>query len=127
MQRLEFYSEDELARIVRRSAGILGVDIAPEGATEIAGVHAALNVSPTGVAARACDYAQVKSHGVVDAAVADSALQMLKVDVNGFDQMDRRLLQAVIEKFDGGPVGVDNLAAAIGESAARSKTCSNPI
>ena len=61
------------------------------------------------------DYAQVKSHGVVDAAVADSALQMLKVDVNGFDQMDRRLLQAVIEKFDGGPVGVDNLAAAIGE------------
>ncbi len=61
------------------------------------------------------DFAQVKSHGEVTIDVADAALHMLKVDANGFDQMDRRLLQAIIEKFDGGPVGVDNLAAAIGE------------
>ena len=115
VQRLEFYSEDELARIVRRSAGILGVDIASEGAAEIARRSRGTPRIANRLLRRVRDYAQVKSHGVVDAAVADSALRMLKVDVNGFDQMDRRLLQAVIEKFDGGPVGVDNLAAAIGE------------
>ncbi|MCB1819435.1 MAG: Holliday junction branch migration DNA helicase RuvB, partial [Gammaproteobacteria bacterium] len=115
VQRLEFYSEDELARIVRRSAGILGVDIEADGAAEIARRSRGTPRIANRLLRRVRDYAQVKSHGVVGAAVADAALQMLKVDANGFDQMDRRLLQAVITKFDGGPVGVDNLAAAIGE------------
>ena len=115
VQRLEFYSEAELARIVARSAAILGVDIDPEGANEIARRSRGTPRIANRLLRRVRDYAQVKSSGHVSAAVADAALGMLKVDANGFDQMDRRLLQAVIEKFDGGPVGLDNLAAAIGE------------
>jgi Holliday junction DNA helicase RuvB len=115
VQRLEFYSEAELARIVARSAGILGVETDAEGAAEIARRSRGTPRIANRLLRRVRDYAQVKSAGKVTAAVADAALGMLKVDANGFDQMDRRLLTAVIEKFDGGPVGVDNLAAAIGE------------
>ena len=115
VQRLEFYSESELARIVTRSAGILGVDIETDGATEIARRSRGTPRIANRLLRRVRDYAQVKTDGRVDRAVADAALGMLKVDAHGFDQMDRRLLQAVIEKFDGGPVGLDNLAAAIGE------------
>jgi Holliday junction DNA helicase RuvB len=115
VQRLEFYSEGELARIVGRSAGILGVKITEDGASEIARRSRGTPRIANRLLRRVRDFAQVKLHGDVTAAVADAALGMLKVDANGFDQMDRRLLQAVIEKFDGGPVGVDNLAAAIGE------------
>jgi Holliday junction DNA helicase RuvB len=115
VQRLEFYSEAELARIVRRSAGILGVTVADDGATEIARRSRGTPRIANRLLRRVRDYAQVKAHGEIDAVVADAALAMLKVDASGFDQMDRRLLQAVLEKFDGGPVGVDNLAAAIGE------------
>jgi len=115
VQRLEFYSQAELARIVRRSAGILGVEVDAAGAAEIARRSRGTPRIANRLLRRVRDFAQVKSHGEVTAAVADAALQMLKVDSNGFDQMDRRLLHAVIEKFDGGPVGVDNLAAAIGE------------
>ena len=115
VQRLEFYSEAELARIVTRSAGILGVDIETDGATEIACRSRGTPRIANRLLRRVRDYAQVKTDGRVDRAVADAALGMLKVDAHGFDQMDRRLLQAVIEKFDGGPVGLDNLAAAIGE------------
>jgi Holliday junction resolvasome, helicase subunit len=73
------------------------------------------------------DFAEVKADGNITAQVADAALKMLDVDAVGFDLMDRKLLEAILHKFDGGPVGVDNLAAAIGEDATRSKTCSNRI
>ena len=115
VQRLEFYSEAELSRIVRRSAEILGVQISDEGAGEIARRSRGTPRIVNRLLRRVRDYAQVKLHTEVTTAVADAALEMLKVDANGFDQMDRRLLMAVIEKFDGGPVGLDSLAAAIGE------------
>ena len=115
VQRLEFYSEAELGSIVRRSAGILGVAISADGASEIARRSRGTPRIANRLLRRVRDFAQVKSHGEVTIDVADAALRMLKVDANGFDQMDRRLLQAVIEKFEGGPVGLDNLAAAIGE------------
>ena len=115
VQRLEFYSEAELSRIVRRSAEILGVRISDEGAAEIARRARGTPRIVNRLLRRVRDFAQVKLHAEVTAEVADAALAMLKVDANGFDQMDRRLLMAVIEKFDGGPVGLDSLAAAIGE------------
>jgi Holliday junction DNA helicase RuvB len=115
VQRLEFYSHAELARIVQRSAEILNIAMQPDGALEIARRSRGTPRIANRLLRRVRDYAQVKAAGRVDAAVADAALGMLKVDANGFDHMDRRLLRAVIEKFDGGPVGVDSLAAAIGE------------
>ncbi|RMG37844.1 MAG: Holliday junction branch migration DNA helicase RuvB [Gammaproteobacteria bacterium] len=115
VQRLEFYSVPELTRIVQRSAEILGVAMDAAGAHEIARRSRGTPRIANRLLRRVRDYAQVKHGGRVDAAVADAALQMLKVDQNGFDHMDRRLLEAVLHKFEGGPVGLDNLAAAIGE------------
>jgi holliday junction DNA helicase RuvB len=115
VQRLEFYSAGDLAHIVTRSAGILNIGIDPEGASEIARRSRGTPRIANRLLRRVRDYAQVKGDGHISAELADAALGMLKVDANGFDGMDRRLLLAVIEKFDGGPVGVDNLAAAIGE------------
>ncbi|GAB4300939.1 MAG: Holliday junction branch migration DNA helicase RuvB [Thiohalomonadaceae bacterium] len=115
VQRLEFYSVDELQSIVARSARILGVQIEPQGAHEIARRSRGTPRIANRLLRRVRDYAEVKSDGCITDAVADRALDMLDVDANGFDVMDRKLLLAVIEKFDGGPVGVDSLAAAIGE------------
>ncbi len=115
VQRLEFYSDEELGRIVRRSANIMGVSIDDAGSAEIARRSRGTPRIANRLLRRVRDFAQVKADGRVDVAIADAALGMLKVDAHGFDQMDRRLLNAVIEKFDGGPVGLDNLAAAIGE------------
>jgi len=115
VQRLEFYSIEELARIVRRSAGILDMQMDEAGAHEIARRSRGTPRIANRLLRRVRDYAQVKAHGTVSAEVADAALKMLKVDQNGFDHMDRRLLEAVLQKFEGGPVGLDNLAAAIGE------------
>ncbi len=115
VQRLEFYSAAELASIVQRSAGILAIHTESEGANEIARRSRGTPRIANRLLRRVRDYAQVRADGVISAAVADQALAMLKVDANGFDQMDRRLLDTVISKFDGGPVGVDSLAAAIGE------------
>jgi Holliday junction DNA helicase RuvB len=115
VQRLEFYSAADLAHIVGRSAGILNIGVDREGAMEIARRSRGTPRIANRLLRRVRDYAQVKGDGHVSAELADRALSMLKVDGNGFDAMDRRLLKAVIEKFDGGPVGVDNLAAAIGE------------
>jgi Holliday junction DNA helicase RuvB len=115
VQRLEFYTVDELQSIVTRSARILGVQIEPKGAHEIARRSRGTPRIANRLLRRVRDYAEVKSDGCITDAVADRALDMLDVDVNGFDVMDRKLLLAVIEKFDGGPVGVDSLAAAIGE------------
>jgi Holliday junction DNA helicase RuvB len=115
VQRLEFYSADELTRIVARSARILSIETEAEGAAEIARRSRGTPRIANRLLRRVRDYAQVKAGGRITADVADKALSMLKVDAEGFDHMDRRLLAAVIEKFDGGPVGVESLAAAIGE------------
>jgi Holliday junction DNA helicase RuvB len=113
--RLEFYSEAELCIIVRRSSGLLEVTIEDAGASEIARRSRGTPRVANRLLRRVRDFAQVKADGVVTRAVADAALLMLDVDPLGFDLMDRTLLLAVIEKFSGGPVGLDNLAAAIGE------------
>ena len=113
--RLEFYSEDELAKIVRRSAQLLNVKIADDGAVEVARRSRGTPRIANRILRRVRDYAQVKGDGTVTRPVAEAALKMLEVDVLGLDVMDRKLLLAVIEKFSGGPVGVENLAHAIGE------------
>lgn len=115
VSRLEFYTAEELARIVHRSAGLLEVSMEADGALEIARRSRGTPRIANRLLRRVRDYAQVKFNGVVSSEIADSALQMLDVDKLGFDVMDRKLLLAVLEKFDGGPVGLDNLAAAIGE------------
>ena len=113
--RLEFYSPEELTRIVQRSAGLLEVEVSAEGAREIAGRSRGTPRVSNRILRRVRDFAEVRAEGKITHDVADSALKMLDVDRLGFDVMDRKLLLAVIEKFSGGPVGVDNLAAAIGE------------
>ena len=113
--RLEFYGVEDLARIVRRSAGLLKVQLADDGAAEIASRSRGTPRIANRLLRRVRDYAQVKADGIVSKAVADAALKMLDVDALGLDLMDRKLLLAVIEKFGGGPVGVENLAHAVGE------------
>ena len=115
IQRLEFYQVDDLAQIILRSSNLLGVRTDQAGAQEIALRSRGTPRIANRLLRRVRDFAEVKANGHIDKAVADDALNMLKVDANGFDHMDRRLLMALIEKFDGGPVGVDSLAAAIGE------------
>ena len=113
--RLEFYNTDELTRIVQRSAGLLKVEIDAGGAREIAGRSRGTPRISNRLLRRVRDYAQVKAEGRITREVADAALRMLEVDAVGLDVMDRKLLEAVIDKFGGGPVGLENLAAAIGE------------
>ncbi|MCI0655022.1 MAG: Holliday junction branch migration DNA helicase RuvB [Methylococcaceae bacterium] len=115
VQRLEFYSVEELSEIVQRSARILDVEIDLEATREIAARSRGTPRIANRLLRRVRDYAEVKAQGKIDAEIADRALNMLKVDRNGFDHMDRRLLKTMIENFDGGPVGVDSLAAAISE------------
>ncbi|MCP4286359.1 MAG: Holliday junction branch migration DNA helicase RuvB [Gammaproteobacteria bacterium] len=115
VQRLEFYDTADLTHIVQRSADILNITADKPGAGEIACRSRGTPRIANRLLRRVRDYAQVRADGRVTPEVADKALGMLKVDKSGFDIMDRKLLSAVIEKFDGGPVGVDSLAAAIGE------------
>ena len=115
VQRLEFYNVPDLQYIVTRAAGILGVQIEEGGALEIAKRARGTPRIANRLLRRVRDYAQVKADGVITATIADKGLDMLNVDQQGFDHMDRRLLLAVLEKFEGGPVGIDNIAAAIGE------------
>jgi len=115
VQRLEFYNMTELTEIVTRSARLLGVETHHEGAVEIARRSRGTPRIANRLLRRVRDYAEMKGNGIVDATLADAALNMLNVDHNGLDHMDRRLLLAMIDKFDGGPVGVDSLSAAIGE------------
>jgi Holliday junction DNA helicase RuvB len=115
VQRLEFYTVEQLAAIVARAAGILGVPIDAAGAGEIARRSRGTPRIANRLLRRVRDYAEVRQDGRVTGAVADLALRMLDVDGGGLDAMDRRLLLTIIEKFDGGPVGIDSLAAAIGE------------
>jgi Holliday junction DNA helicase RuvB len=113
--RLEFYTPEELSRIVHRSAGLLKVPADDEGAFEIARRSRGTPRIANRLLRRVRDYAEVKGNGRITKALADKALAMLDVDPQGFDLMDRKLLEAVILRFDGGPVGLDNVAAAIGE------------
>lgn len=115
VQRLEFYSVEELTGIVHRAADILNIPIDPTGATELARRSRGTPRIANRLLRRVRDYAEVKADGRVTAEVAGRALDMLDVDAIGLDLMDRKLLLAVLEKFDGGPVGLDNLAAALGE------------
>ena len=115
VQRLEFYSEADLARIIRRAATILEVPIDVGGAAELARRARGTPRIANRLLRRARDYAEIKADGILTDAVAARALDLLNVDIHGFDVMDRKLLLAIIQKFDGGPVGVDSLAAAIGE------------
>ena len=115
VQRLEFYNAEELTKIVRRSAQILGIACEAEGAAEIAKRSRGTPRIANRLLRRVRDYAQVRANGHIDRAVADAAMAMLKVDPEGFDDLDRRLLKTIIESFDGGPVGVESLAAALSE------------
>lgn len=114
--RLEFYTAEELTRIVSRSAGLLNVPLGDDGAFEVARRSRGTPRIANRLLRRVRDYAEVKADGVVTSQVADAALAMLDVDPAGLDVMDRKLLSAILEKFGGGPVGLDNVAAAIGES-----------
>jgi Holliday junction DNA helicase RuvB len=115
VQRLEFYTTGELERIVTRSAGILGVPIDPGGAHKIAERSRGTPRIANRLLRRVRDFAEVKADGRIDETVARAALDLLEVDPQGFDALDRKLLSTIIEKFDGGPVGIESLAAAIGE------------
>ncbi|KUI99823.1 Holliday junction branch migration DNA helicase RuvB [Vibrio sp. MEBiC08052] len=115
VQRLEYYQVGDLQNIVQRSAECLSLSIEPEGALEVARRSRGTPRIANRLLRRVRDYAEVKGDGNICAVTADNALNMLDVDVQGFDFMDRKLLLTIIEKFSGGPVGLDNLAAAIGE------------
>ncbi|MCH7537267.1 MAG: Holliday junction branch migration DNA helicase RuvB [Proteobacteria bacterium] len=115
VQRLEFYTSDDLESIVRRSAGILNLPIEDDGATAIATRARGTPRIANRLLRRVRDFAEVESDGVISGAVAEAAMDVLQVDPHGFDALDRRLLKTIIEKFDGGPVGIESLAAAIGE------------
>ena len=115
VQRLEFYSAEELTKIVRRSAQILDIACAADGAAEIAKRSRGTPRIANRLLRRVRDYAQVRADGAITRDVADAAMAMLKVDPEGFDELDRRLLRTIIESFDGGPVGVESLAEALSE------------
>ncbi|HCH0556918.1 Holliday junction branch migration DNA helicase RuvB [Pseudoxanthomonas winnipegensis] len=115
VQRLQFYDTAELTRIVRRSAQIMGIPCEPEGAAEIARRSRGTPRIANRLLRRVRDYAQVKAGGQISRETADAAMAMLKVDPEGFDELDRRLLHTIVESFDGGPVGVESLAAALSE------------
>ncbi len=115
VQRLEFYNVKDLAGIVTRSAGILELPLDEKGAFEIASRSRGTPRIANRLLRRVRDYAEVKADGKIDVSIAHKALDMLDVDVKGFDTMDRKLLLAIMEKFEGGPVGLDSLAASIGE------------
>ncbi|MBO1926036.1 Holliday junction branch migration DNA helicase RuvB [Thiomicrorhabdus sp. 6S2-11] len=115
VQRLEFYSHDELCQIVQRSASILGMDSELEGALEVARRSRGTPRIANRLLRRVRDYAQVKGDGIITQQIADFALNLLEVDQLGLDKMDLRFLDALVNKFDGGPVGIDSISAALGE------------
>jgi holliday junction DNA helicase RuvB len=115
VQRLEFYTVDELAHIVTRSAKVLGISMEPQGAHEIARRSRGTPRIANRLLRRVRDFAEVKGNGIVTDSISVQALDMLRVDTNGFDALDRKLLMAMIENFSGGPVGLDTLSASINE------------
>jgi Holliday junction DNA helicase RuvB len=127
VQRLEFYDVADLERIVTRSAGIIGVAIDAAGARRIAQRSRGTPRIANRLLRRVRDYAQVRADGRIDEAVATAALDLLEVDRQGFDTLDRKLLTAIIERFDGGPVGIDSLAAALGEERGTLEDVTEPF
>lgn len=115
--RLDYYTHDELASIVNRSAGIIGVEVEPEGAIEVASRSRGTARIANNLLRRVRDYAQVKADNRITRTVADRALAMLDIDDDGLDEMDKRILLTMIEKFSGGPVGISSLAVSVGEEA----------
>ena len=115
VQRLDFYSAQDLSRIVTRSAGLLGVSVSDEGAGEIARRSRGTPRIANRLLRRVRDYAEVRGDGIIDRSCADAALKLLEVDHAGLDLMDRRMLRTIMDVFGGGPVGIDSLAASIGE------------
>ena len=127
VQRLEFYGVEDLERIVRRSAAILGVSVDVGGAWRIAQRSRGTPRIANRLLRRVRDYAQVRADGRIDESVADAALDLLEVDRQGFDTLDRKLLTVIIERFDGGPVGIDSLAAALGEERGTLEDVTEPF
>ncbi|HEX4387732.1 MAG TPA: Holliday junction branch migration DNA helicase RuvB [Steroidobacteraceae bacterium] len=127
VQRLEFYGVEDLERIVKRSAAILGVAIEEGGARRIAQRSRGTPRIANRLLRRVRDYAQVRADGRIDEPVADAALDLLEVDRQGFDTLDRKLLTAIIERFEGGPVGIDSLAAALGEERGTLEDVTEPF
>jgi holliday junction DNA helicase RuvB len=127
VQRLEFYGVEDLERIVHRSADILEVSIDEGGARRIAQRSRGTPRITNRLLRRVRDYAQVRADGRIDEAVAEAALDLLEVDRQGFDTLDRKLLGAIIERFDGGPVGIDSLAAALGEERGTLEDVTEPF
>ena len=115
--RLDFYSADDLKKIILRSAGLLGIEIDDKGAEEIAGRSRGTPRIANRLLRRVRDFAQIKGKGIIDKEMADYALGMLEVDDRGLNEMDRRILLAIIEKFSGGPVGISSLSVAVSEEA----------
>jgi Holliday junction DNA helicase RuvB len=115
VQRLEFYNVEDLTKIVKRSSNILNLQCEPAGAQQIAVRSRGTPRIANRLLRRVRDYAEVKSDGIITEAIASAAMDMLEVDPHGLDQMDRKMLLAIMQKFDGGPVGIDSLAAAVGE------------
>ncbi len=114
-QRLDFYKVDEITKIVNRSSGILGVEIDQLGSEQIASRSRGTPRIANRLLRRARDYCEVKGDGRINADLVNDAMNLMEVDINGFDYLDRKFLKAIIDKFDGGPVGIDAIASAIGE------------
>ncbi len=127
VQRLEFYTVADLESIVRRSAAILNVSIEEEGARRIAQRSRGTPRIANRLLRRVRDFAQVRADGRITATVAEAALDLLEVDILGFDTLDRKLLTAIIERFEGGPVGIDSLAAALGEERGTLEDVTEPF
>jgi len=127
VNRLDYYSRKELARIVERSAGLLDIPVKPDGALEIATRSRGTPRVANALLRWVRDYAQVKGDGTIDGPIADAALAMIEIDADGLDEMDKRLLEALIYKFSGGPVGLGSLAVAVGEDAATLEEVHEPF
>lgn len=125
--RLDYYSADDLARIIERSAGLLEVPIEKDGAMEIASRSRGTPRVANALLRWVRDYAQVKAKGVIDQPSADAALAMIEIDMQGLDEMDKRMLEVMIHKFGGGPVGLNSLAVAVGEDAATLEEVHEPF
>ena len=127
VNRLDYYTQAELARIIERSAGLLDIPVLPEGALEIAARSRGTPRVANALLRWVRDYAQVKGDGTITGPAADAALAMIEIDEQGLDEMDKRILEALIYKFNGGPVGVGSLAVAVGEDAATIEEVHEPF
>ena len=127
VNRLDYYSQDELAQIIDRSAGLLEIPVKPDGSLEIARRSRGTPRVANALLRWVRDYAEVRSDGIITGPIADAALAMIEIDSDGLDEMDKRLLEALIYKFSGGPVGLGSLAVAVGEDASTLEEVHEPF